>query len=126
MSQFLAADGRTFGMECDQIEVTPWMERAPSWRYTDPAGHRHSYGDAGTYVWVVTDRWINDDGDEDEEGEYRCVQCGAVVRPGMQSPMTRSFIPGLRHFLLDGEEVDPDTFAAAYLAATGVTLNLRR
>jgi hypothetical protein len=117
MARFAKHTGPDLEMYVDMIDVTSYTpERDPAWKHTDTDGHEHDATGA-TFHWVVTETyWI--DGDEMTDGEYRCNVCDEVVVPGMHGPFPwRRQIPGMKHYLIDGVEVDEATFKIAYEAA---------
>lgn len=77
--------GRDFTLEVTRdervVESRGHHELDPAWSYVDPAGHRHSTLDS--LAWVVTESsWCDSCRDmHDDEGEYRCRECGATVDP---------------------------------------------
>lgn len=81
----------------------------PSWKYKDPAGHKHAFDAAGevpTVRWVVTETyWCPDCRDWHENGEWRCVECEAPVEPNYinKGPTTKQ-IPGRATYTLTLED----------------------
>lgn len=77
----LTRGGHTYSMSCDTIEVTsmsPPMKVDPTWEEVDDHGHAHR-ADGDTYGYVVTESWVDADGDDRDNGAYRCTTCEAVL-----------------------------------------------
>ena len=85
----------------------------PEWSYTDKNGHEHHWTltphfgapretdghrhECKSVRWKSYEKWIDEDGDEREDGEYLCKKCGLPVdlRDGYRSPSGyREFVPG--------------------------------
>jgi hypothetical protein len=114
-----------FRTEVDTVDITSNVPEAdPEWSFTDGHGHEHRWqnyeikgglwvegAELPTLRWVVDEEWVDEDGDDREEGHYECIECGDKVTPGRRMPpaVCRT-IPGMRHFYIDGEEVDEETF----------------
>lgn len=118
MEKTLTADGHTFRVEQDAVDVTSNAPRRDKdWREIDPSGHEHYMQDGGypTLEWVVTGGyWCEMHNEEHEEGEWRCRQCGEPVSPGMLPPSGHvETVPGMRRYYIDDKPVDGETFEAA-------------
>jgi hypothetical protein len=119
----------TFETFCDRMEVTQMHRPDPLWSFTDAAGHVHRWHVGGepvtigmaydpllpyetpTLVWVKDgEEWWEDDDEPHPVGHLECAQCGDHVTPRYTTDSSRHFIPGLRHFLIDGVEVTEDEF----------------
>jgi hypothetical protein len=100
----------------DSIPVVTMTNRVPDrkWRYTDPAGHVHKFSgeDLPTLEWVVTGTYYCEDcRDTHDEGEWRCVECAAVVEPHYRElGETVTSVPGMTTYTLrlrdDGRSFD--------------------
>jgi hypothetical protein len=93
----------------------------PGWRYTDPAGHLHTYvegKDVDHYPTLVRQSgWVDgvpDDDTDDETADddnddryryhwYACRLCGAVVRPREKPGVY--YVPGQVEYTIDGVPV---------------------
>jgi hypothetical protein len=126
-----------FRTYCDQFEVTSMHRPNTSWRFTDAHGHEHRWHvtgdehpatrylptetyDVPTLEWVKTgEEWIEDAEEPFEVGSYFCKVCGEEVDKGFTADDTRQFIPGMRHYTIDGESVSAEVFAAKVAEAQG-------
>ena len=118
----LTRGGHTYSMSCDTIEVTsmsPPMKVDPTWEEVDDHGHAHR-ADGDTYGYVVTESWVDADGDDRDNGAYRCTTCGDEVAlrfvvddsKGWAGGV-RQFVRGMTHYYRDGVEITLDEWAAA-------------
>lgn len=127
MSTVTDNDGREFRMECDPIEVTSNHRPDERWQHTDLAGHTHQWewpsgkrlysptqqATLPTLHWVKTGVRYDEDGEEYEVGEYRCLQCQAVVEPRFTADRCRQYIPGLRRCYINDQPVSHEEFERA-------------
>ena len=80
-------DGRCFEMSRELIDVTCLSRPDTSWRFMDSHGHEHrwyvgqeparEYRPQESYttpslIYVVDDRWIDEDGEEQVVGHHEC------------------------------------------------------
>lgn len=119
--------GHTFESYAEMMEVTLLRRPDEAWSHRDAQGHEHYWtfdGERGRYrpdakaelptlEWVRTGTYFYPDGESYDVGEYRCRQCGEVVTPRRRADDTRQFVPGIRHYLLDGVSVPEAEFMAA-------------
>jgi hypothetical protein len=65
--------------------IFPQAYPVMDWIFVDECGHTHQFNAEGkvtTVEWVVTDsHYCSDCRDDHEEGEWRCEECGSVVKP---------------------------------------------
>jgi hypothetical protein len=116
-----------FETYCDEIDVTSMSRPDTSWNFRDKAGHIHCWHspsgpadhydhreryDVPTLVYVVDSQWIDEFGYECESGHSECKQCGEHITPRRMADTHRQTIPGFRHYVIDGESVSPEEFAA--------------
>jgi hypothetical protein len=117
-----------FESHCDLIDVTSLHRPDPSWRFVDADGHQHvwfkdgrpatSYHPAGTYdvptIEFVFEEWgYFEDGERYAIGHQECRQCRArVPEPGFTAEAYTQYLPGLRHYTINGEPVSKDEFEA--------------
>ena len=120
-------NGHHFEMRRDVIDVTSCHRADISWIYVDPARHIHRWFeqdalepatkyDPDKAYFVPTVTFVEDVAATEEEpaiGHYECTQCRARVIPGYTADVYRVFKAGMRHWLVDGEEVSPKDFLAA-------------
>lgn len=115
----------TFRIEQDHEEFrTAAPKTDKDWRTTDSNGHEHYWRDGWpTLEWVVTGSyWCEMHAEEHEEGEWRCRECGERVEPGMLHPGPRVIsVPTMRHYYIDDQPVDEETFNAAVAEAESKT-----
>lgn len=124
---FIMPSGRTFRMWCDEVEVTSNHRPDPSWRYIDAAGHVHgwymvgpngeltlasSYDQQARYdlpsVRLVVE--IESDDYHPAVSHHECLQCGEHVAIGYTADTYRVFVPGLKHYTIDGAHVSEEEF----------------
>lgn len=113
----------------DRIEVTSLHRPNPGWRHVDAAGHEHRWYTGGspaerydpllrydvpTLVTVV-DAEATDDYPGVSHSE--CRLCRARVWPGYTADFSPQYIPGLRHYRINGERVTPEEFERRARAA---------
>jgi len=91
------------------IDATSISEPDPSWSFTDDRWHDHKWSiseDGSANVPSCDTRLIvvghYEDGDEIEETEYRCKECGEVIKPRWRGNVYRKFQSGLTSAFLDG------------------------
>jgi hypothetical protein len=122
MAKFVAKVGtRSFRVETDEVDVTmgPHPERDPEWTYVDHQGHTHALvdGEYPTLRWVDDEPyWCEEHQEEHEQGHRECAICGEEIEPGMRivGGTHREFMPGLKRFYIDEEEVSEETFNRAF------------
>ena len=117
--------GRVFEYYCDKVDVTSVCRPDTGWKFVDPANHTHVWfnGDQpatgyqpGLSYTVPTIKWVKDgvgyfeDGEEYGIGHYECKECGFHVKPGNTADTHRQYMPGLKHFTIDGETVSEPEF----------------
>lgn len=79
---------------CDVIDVTSSLPQPdPRWSFVDRQGHVVTWKNV---AWVVAGTGFDEDGEERDTGEYRCPECGEVVRPATRVDSSPRFIPGMR------------------------------
>jgi N-acetylneuraminate synthase len=93
------AEGWELRIECEAHDVTPREEPDPEWRYTDRAGHVHTYDtemEVPTATWVSQGPyWCDCHGDMVEDHVLECSECGEVISPGMRAVNEARSVPGL-------------------------------
>lgn len=103
----------------EPIVVNTIADRRPDldWRYIDSMGHGH-YRDKTGYPTLTEITQT----EEDEEGEWErhvrweCPHCGEHIVPGQCWTGGTTRIPGMRRYLVNGEEVDRETFIPLWRA----------
>lgn len=110
MPTYRSAAGQVLTVDTEMIDVTTNLPRPDrDWRFTDVNGHEHYWSENGwpTLKEVVDDSyWCDDCEEEHEQSHWECAACGVPVPPGMRPPSGfREYAPGLRRYLIDGEEV---------------------
>jgi hypothetical protein len=119
-----------FDVECDLMDVTSMARPDPSWKVTDDNGHVHQWYtngvpashysprlryDTPTLKWIVDGIGYWKDGEPYEIGHHECRACGQTIQaPRLCPDTTTQFIPGLRHYSINGEPVSEAEFAAKY------------
>jgi hypothetical protein len=131
ITNWTPAEGPRFRVESGPpIDVTMMSRPDEGWSYTDAAGHEHYWtfgGKRGHYSpttksalptlrRVVTGTGYYPDGESYQIAHYECRQCGERVEPRKRSDDCRQYIPGLRTFYINDEEVSPEAFEAAWRA----------
>lgn len=123
----MSHEGHELTVETESIDVTCMTEPDPGWKFTDKAGHTHSYvadRPGGPYPTLEyrTQHDHADDGECDADGDQEfcypvlvCKRCGQPVRPGTRAG-TPTRIPGMTTYTIDGEPVSKQ--AAEDFAAT--------
>lgn len=120
--------GHQFEMQCDPIEVTSLHRPDTAWVFTDAHGHEHrwfvgdkpatSYRPSERYetpslVWVKDgEEYWEDDDEPHPVGHLECRQCGEHIAPRYRPDDCVQYIPGLKHFYVDGRPVTEDEFKA--------------
>lgn len=115
-------------LEChrDMIDVTSNHRPDIAWIFTDSNGHVHRWyddNDKPSTVYrpivsysVPSIKWVKDgigyypDGSEYEIGHYECILCGETVDPGYTADTVTQYVPGLTHYLVNGQAVSRDEF----------------
>lgn len=119
----LQSTGWTIDVEQEPVEVTSGLpHRDDTWRYTDRAGHEHTWDENAypTLTWVVDSTyWCADCSDEHEDGHYECRLCGERITPGTTFDAARRFIPGPRSATLTAADGRVVPLNEADLAALG-------
>jgi hypothetical protein len=107
----------TLSVSVDVVEVTDMQPRPDkSWRYTDKQGHEHYYDGYPvpypTLTHVLDETyWCQDCRDDHTDGHLECRICGEHINPGLTGPSAfREYVPGLRHYKLDGVEITEERF----------------
>ena len=133
-TQRLQAGDETFDVVSEPIEVTSMSRPDVAWAFTDPAGHVHRWHadglqavvydasrsyDVPSVLFVVDERYVDEDGEERERGHYRCRKCGARVVPGLTADMCRTYISGPKRCYINGQPVTVEQFRAR-LAEKGI------
>lgn len=125
-----------FDCGTDVVEVTRLHRPDTDWRFVDASGHEHRWYSNGvpakyysasdkydtpTLIWVKDgeEYWDGDDEPHDV-GHLECRQCGERVTPGYTADTSRQYVPGLRWFRINGENVSPEEFQRRYEAAQSV------
>jgi hypothetical protein len=125
----LLVDGRpvqgSFTQHQEWIDATAEYEPDPNWTFVDSNGHEHRWM-AGpfdplvpltrpqqqtavvpTLVKVDDDEphWCEDCQGDYQPWHYECRVCGDRVSPRTRHAMGRNYIPGMRHFEVEVEDV---------------------
>lgn len=115
----------TFEMNCDLLDVTSLHRPDTSWRFTDAHGHEHRWHVDGqpaesyrpeakhetpTLRWVFDEWEYWDDGERYQIGHHECRQCGEHIEPRYTADTSTQYIPGMRHYRINGEPVSKDEF----------------
>ena len=120
----LHANGHTWEVYMEPVEVTSLHRPDPDWTFTDSAGHIHRWDPPGAYRPLVhyslpTLKGVTDfAGVYDEQGEmleppiwhWECRQCGQRVDPGYTADQYRQYVAGLKHYLIDDRHVSFEEF----------------
>jgi hypothetical protein len=120
------SDVDRFETWCDLIDVTSLHRPDTAWRFVDANGHVHQWFVGGkvaetyrpdvkletpTLVWVKDgEEYWEDDDEPHPVGHLECGQCGEHVLPGYTADAYTQYIPGLRHYLINGVPVSKDEF----------------
>jgi phage terminase large subunit GpA-like protein len=109
--------GPTLRIETDRIDTTSYgPEPDPAWHHIDATGHGHFYAPGYPTLHEVTEtRYDPDDGEEwQAHVRWECPHCGEWIIPATRQTVGQSTVAGCRSFFIDEEEVDRDTFIAAW------------
>lgn len=131
--KYIAPNGDVFEAHCELMDVTSMHRPDTSWRFVDAQGHEHrwhvessepnvttapavSYNPSAKYItptliWVKDGEEFWEDDDEPHEvGHLECKQCGQHVSPHHIADSTVQYIPGLRHYRINGVTVSEEEF----------------
>lgn len=111
-------DGPSFSVQVETIDISSWGPKPdPAWRFIDAAGHGHFYSDTLPHyptLFEITETIHDEDGDWEAHVRWQCLHCGEEITPGERPSFWTSSTPGMKVYRVDGEEVDRDTFIAAW------------
>lgn len=113
----------TYEVITDQFEVTSLSRPDTAWHLRDSHGHEHRWFTNGApateyrpdQVYVIqTLNYVEDyPATEDYPAvfHYECRECGEQVEPGVRPDDSPQYVPGIRHYYINGQSVSPDEFA---------------
>lgn len=130
----LYADGHTYEVTCDLIDVTSMSRPDTDWRYICGEGGMHSWfvdqAPARRYegelrYTVPTLRWVKDgvgyfeDGEPYDIGHHECAQCGEHIEPRFTADTNTVYMRGIEHYTIDDVSVSKEEFTRRVKEATG-------
>lgn len=118
----VAQDGTRLKLEVitDMIAVPTvsgyHLEPDPEWSFTDAAGHEHHWSLPARLVTLTTTQelryWCPDCQDQHIDPFLVCALCHERIQPGYEPVQDQPFIPGMKHYLINDEEVSQELFMA--------------